>query len=523
MPRHLLLAVFLMAACDKDEAQELDCNNDADDDGDGDVDCADADCAGTLSCEDGDTDDTDTGGGDTDTDTEFVPDTLTDVAGAKLTGETLGDRAGFSLAGGGDVTGDGSDDIVVGAYLWDDENGDEVGQVYVVSGAPTGDVPLATADALVPGIDADGEFGHSVAIVGDVTGDGNADLLVGGRRAFATRGMGYVVPGPLTGTVDLSTVAWELRGEENEDSAGWSVASAGDVNADGVPDVLVGADRNDDGGADAGRAYLVLGPIADDFALGSLTSTQGARYNGADPDDRAGRAVSSAGDVDGDGNDDVLVGAFNANGGGADRGAAYLVYQPTLGVVDLADADGRFFGKRDYAYAGDSLTRAGDLDGDGYDDVAVGAYGSSESGTESGSVYVWAGSATRYSGDYELNDGTGALNGESAFDRLGFSFAGAGDLNGDGNDDLVVGAFGYDRDLTERGAVYIVPGPIVGDSDVDEVAIQTIMGEGVGDQAGHRVASGGDLDGDGSLDVLVGAYPWSGEQGAVYTVLGGGW
>jgi hypothetical protein len=162
-----------------------------------------------------------------------------------------------------------------------------------------------------------------VAGPGDVDGDGHDDVLVGAPNndeGGKDAGAAYLVLGPVTGTRDLSLADAKLLGERNNDQAGASVSGAGDVDADGHDDLLVGAHANSEGGVLAGAAYVVLGPVTGTLDLYYAD----AKLVGERREDYAGVSVSGAGDVDDDGHDDLLVGALSR--AGASGGAAYLVY-----------------------------------------------------------------------------------------------------------------------------------------------------------------------------------------------------
>lgn len=166
--------------------------------------------------------------------------------------------------------------------------------------------------------------------------------------------------------------------------AGTYVASAGDVDADGHDDILIGAWGDDEGGDGAGAAYLVYGPVTASLDLSSAD----AKLIGEDAGDRAGVSVSSAGDVDADGHSDLLVGAQGDDDNGNDSGVAYLVYGPVTASLDLSTADARFNGEGGGGYAGRSVAAAGDVDADGYGDLLVGAFHDNEGGTDAGAAYL---------------------------------------------------------------------------------------------------------------------------------------
>jgi len=317
----------------------------------------------------------------------FLDATALSAAEAKLVGEAPDDYAGRSVSSAGDVNGDGFDDLLVGA-LGQDAGGFGAGAAYLVYGPVTGTVDLSAADAKLVGEAFDDVAGYSVSSAGDVNGDGFDDLLVGADGQDAgggDAGAAYLVLGPVTGTVDLSAADAKLVGETQYDWLGKPVSSAGDVNGDGFDDLLVGAAGQDEGGSDAGAAYVVFGPVTGTVDL----SAADAKLVGEVADDWAGWSVSSAGDVNGDGFDDLVVGASGQDEGGQKAGAAYLVLGPVTGTVDLSAADAKLVGEASDDYVGsESISSAGDVNGDGFDDLLVGAWGQDEGGDEAGAAYL---------------------------------------------------------------------------------------------------------------------------------------
>jgi VCBS repeat-containing protein len=435
-----------------------------------------------------------------------------------IQGDTAYDQAGFSVSSAGDVNGDGFDDLIVGANAGDD-GGTSAGEAYVVFGTASG-------------------FGTTV----------------GGRNV-----------------IDLTTLSaaqgFIIQGAAAGDQAGASVSSAGDVNGDGFDDLIVGATYGDDGGADAGTAYIVFGTAsgfgtADSSGrhvidLTTLAAAQGFMIQGDAADDRAGSAVSSAGDVNGDGFDDLIVGARYGDDGGSLAGEAYVVFgtassfgTPIGGkqVIDLTtlSASQGFVIQGDAAgdKAGFSVSSAGDVNGDGFEDLIVGAMGGNDGGNLAGEAYVVFGTASGFG----TADGSGrrvvdlttltatqgfVIQGDTAGDRAGFSVSSAGDVNGDGFDDLIVGAATGDDGGSNAGEAYVVFGTASGFGTADGsgrrvVDLTTltaahgfiIQGAAAYDEAGWSVSAAGDVNGDGFDDLIVGARGGSAYAGEAYVVFG---
>ncbi|MXP27193.1 hypothetical protein GRI39_14290, partial [Altererythrobacter indicus] len=357
--------------------------------------------------------------------------------------------------------------------------------------------------------------------------------------------------------IDTTTLAeiqgFIIKGDEAGDHAGYSVSALGDVNGDGFGDLLVGANDGSDGGLKAGEAYVVFGQTGGFGILSggrrvldltNLTETQGFIIRGDEASDQLGYSVSDAGDVNGDGFADIIVGAYQAG----DGGAAYVVFGSGDGfgdlvgvrrVVDLtslSEAQGFMIeaGNTNDAL-GFSVSSAGDINGDGYDDVIAGARSAAGEGTGSGEAYVIFGSAAMYGENVSgrkvidvaaLSASEGfVIRGSGDGDRLGASVSSAGDFNGDGYDDLIIGANRGDDSGTDAGTSYIVYGSasgfgtdISGRQVVDVSALTSDLGlvlEGdAGSRSGLTVSGAGDLNGDGQDDVIVGA-----DEGA-YVIFG---
>ena len=407
-----------------------------------------------------------------------------------------------------------------------------------------------TNGVLLAGGAAGDQSGVSVSLAGDVNGDGYADVLVGayyaspGGHTYA--GETYLVYGrsnglpasiTLTNTWFNGTNGVRLAGGAAGDQSGVSVSAAGDVNGDGYADVLVGAYYASPGGRSyAGETYLVYGRSNGLPASITLTNTwfdgtNGVRLAGGAAGDRSGISVSSAGDVNGDGCADVLVGASYASPGGLNSaGETYLVYGRSNGLpasIALTNTwfDGvngvRLAGGAMEDWSGVSAGSAGDVNGDGYADVLVGAYYASPGGrTYAGETYLVYGRSNGLPALITLTnawfDGTNGvrLAGGAAGDRSGISVSSAGDVNGDGYADVLVGAYCASPDgRSYAGETYLVYGRSSGlpalitltNTWFDGTNGVRLAGGAAGDRSGISVSSAGDVNGDGCADVLVGA------------------
>jgi hypothetical protein len=229
-----------------------------------------------------------------------------------------------------------------------------------------------------------------VAGVGDVNADGYDDVLVGAPgddTGGSTSGAAYLVLGPMAGLLDLSAATAKLAGEGYYAYAGYSVASAGDVNDDGYPDLLIGAPLAANSGNYAGAAYLVSSPVAGQISLSAAT----ARLSGRGFYDFAGRTVSGAGDMNNDGYDDFMIGAPYNDASATDAGAAYFFYGPVSGTLDMGNASLVLQGENSYDYAGMSVSSGGDTNGDGYTELLIGAPRNDAGASSAGAAYLLKG------------------------------------------------------------------------------------------------------------------------------------
>ncbi len=446
-------------------------------------------------------------------------DTDLSASDASFIGENADDESGHSVASAGDVNGDGYDDILIGVPD-NDDGGNGAGQTYLIFGKASGwsmDTDLSNADASFIGEDAVDFSGWSVAGAGDVNDDGYDDILIGAyweSSGDSAAGQTYLILGKASGwqmDTDLSNVDASFIGEERGDYSGKSVAGVGDVNGDGYDDILIGADGNDEGGGGfTGQTYLILGK-ASGWAMDTDLSNADASFWGAGVGDLAGYSVAGAGDVNGDGYDDILIGARKNDDGDSEAGQTYLILGKASGWsmdINLSNADASFIGEEYDDESGSSVTGAGDVNGDGYDDILIGASRNDDAGYYAGQTYLILGKASGWSMDTDLSNVDASFLGEGDYDYAGYSVAGAGDVDGDGYDDILIGARWNDDGGDEAGQTYLILGKASGwtmDTDLSD-ADASFWGEEADDSSGGSVAGAGDVNGDGRDDVLIGAY-----------------
>ena len=411
-----------------------------------------------------------------------------------------------------DLNQDGALDLLIGGYY------SAGGYTYLEYGPITADWSASTeADATFSGT-LTSDYSGKALDAGDLDGDGYAELAIGAYgedTAAVSAGALYLVYGSATafsGTYDLSTNAQMIAlGANASDYVGSAVSFPGDLDGDGRTELAVGAFGTDPNGSLSGSVYLWYGSSERLAGTDDISTLADAQIMGRTSGSDLGyyRGIAGPVDVDGDGLGELWLGAYGDKAETTSGGAAYLFLGgsgPIEGAFSCEDADWQLTGGSSGGYLGSTVVGLGDLDGDGYEELGVGAYGVSTVVSEGGAAYVISGSASGWSGSLTASAAAATtIDGTGATDHFGLAMA-AGDLDGDGERDLVVGANGAEVGSTEEaGAAFLFYGPLSGGSLTAGDADVRVDGTATNEYAGTELVVG-DLSGDGISDLLLGAH-----------------
>ncbi|MFC2137426.1 FG-GAP-like repeat-containing protein [Bacteroidota bacterium] len=374
---------------------------------------------------------------------------------------------GYSVSTAGDVNNDGIDDIIISGYNYYDDN-----SAYIYLG---GDGSIDNiADVVLPNTIDLGHYSKTVANAGDLNNDGFDDVIVAGKPTGPGRAVIFMGGNPMDTIPDLV-----IKGDSLSDyHFGEVLSSAGDFNGDGYDDIVAGVPVNDDYSY-SGKVFIYYGGSNMD----SIADFTIKGYNVGE----LGFSVSAAGDVNSDGYDDIIIGEKRKNN-------AYILFgsENPDSIFDITIVDSNYYSSLGYC-----VSKLGDVNNDGYDDVIVGAPESNFNGTNSGKVCIYYGS--------ENMDSIADINftGETAEDYFGSVIASAGDVNNDGFDDLLIGLPNDDSLGYNAGVVYFYYGGITKKDKPD--LIFTDKNPDANDYYGYSVSGAGDVNNDGFDDIVISA------------------
>jgi len=471
-------------------------------------------------------------------------------------GNQNGAQFGAAVNLAGDVNGDGWGDFIIGAPGYTNGEANE-GQAFLYHGSAYG--PAAQPAWTARGNESGSLFSSAVGPAGDVNGDGFADVIAGAQNATngeAQEGRIYVYHGAAAGLP--ANANWTDESDQQQAAYGAVACTAGDVNGDGYSDIIASAPRFDHAVADAGRICVFYG------AAGPPSSASGWAADGELMGARFSSAAAAAGDVNGDGFADVIIGADRYTNGQLSEGAAFLFFGSAAGPSTRADWQTE--SNQAFASFGTAAETAGDINGDGYSDLIIGAPEFDNGQTNEGRIYVYHGSPTGpasapdWSADSNIADAmfgwavswAGDVNGDgfadviagapnfangeeyegrvaiyhgaptglppaeswsyegnSANAWLGFSAAGAGDVNGDGYSDVVIGASYFDNGQDNEGAIFLFHGAPTGTGATPAAVVESNQ---TGALFGWSARGAGDVNGDAYADVIAGALNFTNGQ-----------
>lgn len=424
-----------------------------------------------------------------------------------------GSSLGEVIEGGFDVDGDGVPEVAFGTPSGEPggkDGGVDRGAVYLFFGlslSAAGEYDVTQADVVIRG-DFDGDqVGSALAGRGDVDGDGLDDIAI----ASAARPTTWIFFGSTleAGGALLASQADVVIGEQVAECLRWT----GDIDGDDLPELAISNTLNSTFGNVAGRTFVLPGSMLSQGGHDLTVADSWVDFPGGGPGEASGCETGGAGDIDGDGLADLLVGTQGAAPGGANSGMVSLFLGASLlatgGSIQLYERDVRFAGVAPDDRLGTDVHALGDIDGDLLGDFLLSARQNDASSPNAGSTYLVRAASLALGQDFDLA-GTAAFLGEADGDLSGTSTAALGDVDGDGLPDAAIGAPRSDATAEDSGSIYVVLGSTAAIATAFPLgsADALIRGPDAGARFGQEVVPAGDIDGDGRADILAGAPRW---------------
>ncbi len=381
-------------------------------------------------------------------------------------------------------------------------------------------------DFTVSGLGNDVRFGKTLA-TGDFNGDGFDDLAVGAPEQdyqHTDAGALFIYFGPVAANITADDANALYRGDAGGDMLGYALSS-GDVNCDGLDDIVVSAPFNDEQNTNTGMVYILYGRTTGWSFNVSIDNYANASYMGLDHSDKVGISVAAEGDVNGDGYDDVVIGAPFVDSGDGDAGKVYIFFGRRKGWNKqglVIKANASYNGMERNDRCGHAADSGADMNGDGYDDILVSAPRSDVGDENSGQVFVIFGRRSKWNTNKDITKANVTFTSSKANESIGVSLELVPSINGDIYDEIMIGSVG---NLTDPGTVYLFYGTYPAgwskNNDINSAA-HRFTGESNGDEIGRGLAGLGDLTGDGYGDIAIAAtMPNASSGGRVYVFEGG--